>query len=232
MTPSCIGIVGGMSPQSTSLYYQTIIARHVRERGDHAYPRIVISSVSFQQYITWQNAGDWKAIAAGLDLEFKAIAAAGATFGLLAVNTMHKVLPDLHSPIPVLSVIDAVAGSASRQGHARVGLTGTRTTMRDGFYTRALQAHGLGVVVPSEEEQDVLHRIIYEELIVGNFRPESRARFAQIAHHLAERGAEAILLGCTELELLVTDLDIPLLRSTAIHAELAWEIAVGQRELP
>jgi aspartate racemase len=234
MTPKTIGIVGGMSPESSVLYYQTIVRRHLTERGDHFYPRIVLASVSFGRYIALQHAGDWAEIASGLAGELRAVAAAGADFALFASNTMHKVLPGTHPPLPVLSIFDAVAREAKRLGVTRLGLTGTRFTMADGFYARGLEARGLQVVVPEPAEQDEIHRSIYEELIAGRVLPASRARFGEIALALASRGADAVLLGCTELELLTADasLPMPLLPTAALHAGFAWEIAVGAASMP
>ncbi len=234
MQPKTIGIVGGMSPESTVLYYQTIVRRHLAERGDHLYPRIVLASVSFGRYIELQHAGDWAGVAAGLAGEFRALAAAGADFALLAANTMHKVLGETNPPLPVLSIYDAVAREAKRSGRTRLGLTGTRFTMEDGFYARGLEARGLDVVVPAPAERAEIHRIIYEELIAGRVLPASRARFTEIAHALAARGADAVLLGCTELEILMANaaLAVPLLPSAALHANLAWEIAVGAAPMP
>jgi aspartate racemase len=234
MKPKTIGIVGGMSPESTVLYYQTIVRRHFSERSDHFYPRIVLASVSFGRYIELQHAGDWAGVAAGLAGEFRAVAAAGADFALLAANTMHKVLADTNAPLPVLSVFDAAAREAKRLGCTRLGLTGTRFTMSDGFYARGLEARGLGVVLPELAEQDEIHRIIYEELIAGRLLPASRARMSEIAHSLAARGADAVLLGCTELEILMANavLPMPVLPTAALHAGYAWEVAVGAAALP
>ncbi|HMA37840.1 MAG TPA: amino acid racemase [Chloroflexia bacterium] len=228
-----IGIVGGMSPESTVTYYQHIVRRQEAVDRDHRYPRIVITSVSFQQYIDWQHAGAWDQIAAGLEQECRALAAAGADFALLATNTMHKVLPQIHSPLPIFSILDAVSTAAHQQGIRRVGLTGTGFTMGDGFYQAGLEARGLSVVLPSAPEQARIHRIIYDELITGQVTPAAVAEFQTIAARLGAQGAEAVLLACTELELLTraTPLSVPTLDGTAIHAQAAWEIATGRRSL-
>ncbi len=230
MPTKTIGIVGGMSPESTVLYYQTIVRRHFAERGDHFYPRIVLASVSFGRYVELQHVGDWAALAEGLAAELRALTAAGADFALVASNTMHKVLPDARSALSVLSVFDAVAREARRLGVRRLGLTGTRFTMADGFYARGLASRGLEIVVPEAAEQEEIHRIIYEELIGGRIVPSSRTRLTEIARALSARGAEALLLGCTELEILMAGaaLEMPLLPTAALHANLAWEIAVGE----
>jgi aspartate racemase len=232
--PLTIGIVGGMSPQSTITYYQQILRRHEAMLHNHGYPRLVIASVSFQQYIDWQHAGAWDRVAAELQGEFQAVAAAGADFAILATNTMHKVLPQIASPVPVLHILDAVAEQAAASGVRSVGLTGTGFTMADGFYAAGLESRGLGVVLPTADEQAAIHRIIYDELIRGEIVPASVAEFTAIGQGLMARGADAVLLACTELELLTrpAPLPMPVLDTTQIHADTAWEIAVGRRPLP
>jgi len=214
-------------------YYQRIVRRQEAERHDHRYPRMVIASVSFQQYMDWQHAGAWDQIAIGLEGEFRALAAAGADFAILATNTMHKVLPQIHSPLPVLSILDAVSAVARERGIRHVGLTGTRFTMSDGFYQAGLESRGLAVLLPSPAEQAAIHHTIYEELIVGRVTPAAVAEFRATAQHLVDRGAEAVLLACTELELLTRaePLPVPTLDGTAIHADAAWDIATGRRSL-
>ncbi len=165
--PLTIGIIGGMSPESTVIYYQNIIRKHQAEFGDHGYPRIVIGSVSFQQFIDWQHRGDWSRIAEELTNEFHAVAKAGVDFTILATNTMHKVLPQIDSPVPVLSILDAVAHYAKSNGIKSVGLTGTRFTMSDGFYTEGLESRGLSVFLPAESEQERIHNIIYDDVAAG-----------------------------------------------------------------
>ncbi len=226
-----IGIVGGMSPESTVIYYRRIVHKHQEVFGDHSYPRVVIASVSFQQYIEWQHEQDWDAIARGLEGEFRGVAAAGADFALLATNTMHKVLPDISSPVPVLNIMDVVARHALGRGLHRLGLTGTLFTMNDGFYARGLEERGLGVVLPDSAHQERIHRIIYDELIAGRVEPASVEEFATIAAALSRRGAEAILLGCTELGLLTEAGAFPVevIDSTMLHADAAWELSVSAR---
>jgi aspartate racemase len=223
-----IGIVGGTSPESTIHYYQYIVRRHQQEYGDHSYPRIVIASVSFQPYIDWQHAGQWDRVAAGLEGECRAVAAAGADFALLAANTMHKVLPQIDSPIPMLSILDAVADAARAGGYGRLGLTGTRFVMSDGFYAQGLEERGIGVTLPDAAQQNAIHAIIYAELIAGIVSENAVSRFGEICADLIARGAEAILLACTELELLTRGRNLPYtaLDSAAIHAEAAWRAAI------
>ncbi|HEV8537800.1 MAG TPA: amino acid racemase [Bacteroidota bacterium] len=229
--PLTIGIVGGTSPESTISYYRHIIRAHESKFHDHSYPRIVISSVSFQQYIDWQTRSEWDRVAKGLEEEMRALAAAGADFAMLAANTMHKVLPQIKRSIPVLSVLDAVGSYAREKGVRCVGLTGTKYTMSArGFYVEGLEQRGLDVVLPEGPEQDIVHRIIFEELIVGTVLPASVDAFYGIMRDLSGRGADAVLLGCTELDLLTTGRNAPidLIDSARVHAEAAWDVAMSR----
>lgn len=231
--PLSIGIVGGMSPQSTFPYYQLIIQRHLQQRRDHAYPRIVIASVSFGPYIKWQHDGDWAAIGRNLAREFRAVAAAGADFAVLATNTMHKVLPAIRSPIPVLSILDVVGEHCRGLGIRTVGLTGTKFTMTDGFYQKGLEDQGLRVLIPPPNDITALHSIIYDELVAGVVKPGSQQKFVHLAERLVNRGAGAVLLACTELEMLrgPATAHLALVDTTQLHAYAAWEVAVGLKSL-
>lgn len=233
-TPRTIGIVGGMSPESTVTYYQHIVHRHQAEFHDHRYPRILVASVSFQEYMDWQHSGDWLSVARGLEKEFHSLAAAGAEFAVLATNTMHKVLPDCSSPIPILTIFQAVASDAAKQGWRTLGLTGTKFTMNADFYRDALTKAGMRVVLPEPKDREEINRMIYSELIEGVVRKESVGEFQRIRKRLMEHGADTVLLGCTELQMLVSDDDsgTPVLDSARAHADMAWRIAVGKEELP
>lgn len=231
---ACIGMIGGMSPQSTITYYRTIIDLHFSAVGDHSYPRILIGSIPFQPVNDACHEGDWVGIRDLVQVEGDALAAAGADFLMILANTPHKVVPDLSLPVPLLTVYDAVAKTAKGVGFRKIGLTGTGFTMSDGFYQAALEERGLEVVLPSEEDRETIHRIIYDELVSGLVRPESQEAFAGISLRLAESGADVVLLGCTELELLTRDrpLEVPSLDTTFVHAEAAWKQATGRAEYP
>lgn len=228
-TPLTIGVVGGMSPESTLAYYKHIVRAHVAARGDHGYPRIVIASVSFQRYVDWQHAGAWDDIARALDGELAALAAAGADFAVIAANTMHKVVPKLGSKLPLLHVLDAVAEEAKRRGVRRLGLTGTGFTMNDGFYASGLEARGFQVLLPEAAERDAIHRMIYDDLIAGRVRPEAVSRFGAIAGDLRRRGAESVLLACTELILVAPPPEeTPWIDTAEVHALAAWRRALRE----
>jgi len=231
--PLTIGIVGGISPESTGTYYKRIVERHRAERGDHAYPRIVIASVTFATYLEWQHAGKWERIGRALEQELQSLKSAGADFALIGANTMHKALPSIRLALPVLSVLDAVGAHAKAKGIASLGLTGTRFTMSDGFYARGLEERGVAAVVPDAAEQEAIQRIIFEELVRGRVERESVARFAEIARGLVRRGAQAVLLACTELGMLTRGggVDAPTVDTLELHADAAWEVAMGLKPL-
>lgn len=230
----CIGIIGGMSPQSTVTYYQTIVRLHHEATGSHDYPRVLIGSIPFQPISDACHDGDWETVRQLVQAEGDALVAGGADFLLIAANTIHKVLPDLRLSRPLLTIYDAVAVAAEEGDFSRLGLAGTRFTMADGFYQEALEARGLGVVLPTDEDQDTIHRIIYEELVLGTVTGPSREAFSAIGGRLVEAGAEAVLLACTELELLTREgsLGVPVLDTTLAHARAAWEQATGRTEYP
>ncbi len=228
-----IGLIGGMSWESTVPYYRQI-NETVKERlgGLHS-ARIVLYSVDFHQIERLQHAGDWDGAGALLAAAARALAAAGADFLVLCTNTMHKVAPAIEAavPIPLFHIADPTAAAIKRQGHAVVGLLGTRFTMEQEFYRERLRRrHGLEVLVPPEAERELVHRVIYEELCLGRVVPESRAQYRRIMAGLAAQGAQAIILGCTEISLLVDagDAGVPLFDTTAIHARAAAVHALEQ----
>lgn len=227
---SCIGIIGGMSPQSTVTYYQTIIDLHYAEFGEHSYPRIVIGSIPFKPVEDLSHGGDWDGITALVQDEGDALTAAGADFLIISANTIHKVIPGLAFSRPLLTVYDAVKRAADETGCRSLGLTGTSFTMADGFYRDALEERGLKVILPATADQDVIHQIIYGELVRGEVVPESVRKFGEIGERLIEAGAEKVLLGCTELEMLTREgsVTVPFLDTAFTHAKAAWEQATGQ----
>jgi aspartate racemase len=227
-----IGILGGMSPESTIEYYQTITRSYTAQFGDYAYPEVLIFSVSFQQYVDWPNQDRWDLVAQGLVEAGRSLQAAGADVLLIATNTMHLVIDQVRDSVdvPVLSMLDVVADACLARGMSCVGLLGTRFTMEKRFYQDALARKGLAVLVPDSDERERVNRVIYDELVAGEIRAESRAEFVSIIQHLAARGAEGVILGCTEIPLLVhdTDVDLPLLDTTVLHAQAALDYALGK----
>ena len=227
-----IGILGGMSPESTAEYYQHITRTYTERFGDHNYPEIVIYSVRFQPYIEWQRTGRWALIAAGLREAARRLAAAGAELIVIATNTMHMVFDEVQAgvDVPMLSLLEAVGDEIQARGMRTVGLLGTRYTMELPFYPRALGQRGISVLAPAGADVDYINDVIYNELINGQIREPSRAGFLRIIGELTARGAEGIILGCTEIPLLVNERDAGalLLDTTAIHAEAALRRALGE----
>jgi aspartate racemase len=226
-----IGILGGTTPESTVMYYQRITREYVRRFGDHGYPEILIYSVSFQRYVEWMAAGDWDALAGGAAAGLRALTDAGAELGLVATNTFHIVFDRIASavPIPLLSILDVVADRLAALGCRRPALLGTKTTMSGSFYPARLAASGIEAIAPEPSEQTKIDRIIFEELSNGRTSAESKAKLMGIAERLvAESGADAIILGCTELPLLVAegDMRVPVLDTTTLHADAALEAAL------
>jgi aspartate racemase len=200
-----IGILGGLTPESTVTYYQRIVHRYQQCNGDHGYPEIVIYSVTFQQFEDWMEAERWDAVFDGLIGGLQRLAAAGADFAVMATNTMHILFDRLErsSPIPVLSIVESTADAIERAGLGTVGLLGTRFTMEKAFYREGLARRGIASLVPDRDERADIHRIIMEELSTGMIRESSRHRYVGIIERLVEAGAEGIVLGCTEIPLLV-----------------------------
>ncbi|WP_323065950.1 aspartate/glutamate racemase family protein [Aeromonas jandaei] len=227
----CIGLLGGMSWESTVSYYQAL-NRGVRAKlgGLHS-ARVLLNSVDFAEIERLQHAGDWPATARLLAAEARKLQDGGADFLLIGTNTMHKVAPEIEVAIdiPLLHIADATARRLQADGIKRVGLLGTRFTMEQDFYKGRLQTHfGLEVLVPAEAERERVHRIIYDELCLGEIRDASRAEYLAIIAGLAAAGAEAVILGCTEIALLVGEAQaaVPLYDTTAIHAEAAVTLAL------
>ena len=227
-----IGLLGGMSWESTVPYYR-IINETVKARlgGLHS-AKIVLYSVDFQEIERLQQCGDWQAAGDLLGQAARALSAAGAEFLVLCTNTMHKVAPAIEqaASLPMLHIADATADEIKRAGFSRVGLLGTRFTMEQAFYKdRLSDAHGLTVYVPSQPDRDEVHRIIYDELCLGQLRADSRATYRRIIDSLVDQGAEAVILGCTEIALLIdpSDTRVPLFDTAAIHARKAAEFALA-----
>jgi len=220
-----IGLLGGMSWESTELYYRLINQETKRIRGGlHSAP-IAMVSVDFQEIERLQNDDDWDSAAELLAESARHVESAGADFLLICTNTMHRVADAIEAAIdiPLLHLADATANEIRAAGIRTVGLLGTRFTMEQDFYTGRLEKHGLRVVVPPQEDRDLVHRVIYEELCLGTVNAASRDEFLRIIEELIAAGAEAVIEGCTEIGLLVKPehTDASLFDTTAIHARHA-----------
>ena len=227
----CIGLIGGMSWESTVLYYQHINQGIKAALGGLHSAKLVLVSVDFAEIERLQHAGAWHEAGEVLAQAAQTLARAGADCIVLCTNTMHKLAPQIQAAvdIPLLHIGDATARAILNQDIGKVALLGTAFTMEQEFYRARLQAHGLEVLLPDAAERADVHRIIYQELCLGEVKAESRARYVSIMLRLVEQGAEAIILGCTEIVMLVGDVDVgvPLFDTTAIHAEAAVAFALG-----
>nr|WP_315401559.1 aspartate/glutamate racemase family protein [uncultured Duganella sp.] len=226
-----IGIIGGLSPESTVSYYLHITRSYVRRFGRDSYPEIVIYSVNLDQYHVWRAAGRWDLIAADMvDIAHK-LRAAGADVGLIATNTMHKVFDEVQggSPLPLLHILEPTIAEIKSRGARRVGLLGTKFTMSETFYKQRLIDHGITPVVPDEADQARIHAIIVDELVRGVLSEESKRFYLQVVGKLVAEGAEGVILGCTEIALLINQADCatPLFDTTTLHAEAALQLAIS-----
>ncbi|QKE33958.1 aspartate/glutamate racemase family protein [Vibrio fluvialis] len=226
-----IGMIGGMSWESTLNYYKAINEGVKAELGGLNSAQICLYSVNFEPIEKLQHEGKWDETAQLLAQAAKSVEAGGADFLLICTNTMHKVAPEIEAQIsiPILHIADATAKQLQQDGIERVGLLGTRFTMEQEFYKGRLQQQfGIDVLIPDAEQRQQVHRVIYEELCLGTIRPESRAQYVEIVEDLHRRGAQAVILGCTEIALLIQqhDTDVPLYDTTKIHAEQAVQLAL------
>lgn len=227
-----IGMIGGMSWESTASYYKAL-NEGVKDRlgGLHS-AKICLYSVNFDEIEKLQHQGKWSETASILSQAAKSVERGGADFLMICTNTMHKVVPEIESQIsiPILHIADATAESVIRDGIKKVGLLGTRFTMEQDFYKgRISEKFGIEVVVPTTDEQTVVHDIIYQELCLGKINSESRESYLKIIANLYAQGAQAVILGCTEIALLVkqSDTTVPLYDTTEIHAAHGVEWALG-----
>jgi aspartate racemase len=222
-----IGLLGGMSWESSAEYYRVVNER-VRERlgGLHS-AHCVLYSVDFAEIERMQVEGRWDDAAAVLNEAAQALVRAGAEIVVLCTNTMHKVADQLD--VPLLHLADTTAAAVRRAGLRRVGLLGTAFTMEKDFYTGRLTELGLDVLVPDADDRATVHRVIYDELVLGVVRDESRQAYREVIARLVERGAEGVILGCTEIELLLAQSDstVPVFPTARLHAELAVDLALG-----
>ncbi len=228
-----IGLIGGMSWESSAQYYR-IINEAVRERlgGVHS-ARSLMLSVDFGEVERLQHASEWDALAALMVDAARSLERGGADFILICTNTMHRMAGEVAASVgvPLIHIADPTAAEITRRGHVRVGLLGTAFTMEQDFYKgRLASRHGLEVLVPGEPDRATVHRIIYDELVAGRVNPVSRAEYRAVIARLVERGAEAIILGCTEIMLLVRpeDSSVPLYDTTTLHALAAVELALTE----
>ncbi len=228
-----IGLIGGMSWESSLEYYRIVNQTTKAKLGGLHSAKCVLYSVDFAEIEILQHQGRWQESAHVLSEAAGGLEKCGADFIVLCTNTMHKVADDIqaHINIPFLHIADATAKQINRSGINKVGLLGTRFTMEEDFYkNRLTQKYGLEVIIPNANAREIVHRVIFDELVVGEIRQDSRKKYLDIIQHLIDGGAEGIILGCTEIGLLVRDGDCrePLFDTTRIHAVAAVEYALAE----
>ena len=226
-----IGLVGGMSWHSTATYYRLINEQVAARLGGHASARISLQSLDFAEVRDCQERGDWAASAALLADAARRCQAGGAELVGLCTNLMHKNFPALEAAVsvPAVHIADAVAVVARREGWSTLGLLGARWVMEETFYADRLRSHGLDVLVPEGEDRTLVHDVIYDELVLGVVRDESRAAYVDVVRRLVDRGAGGVVLGCTEIELLIgpADVPVPVFATTRLHALAAVDFALS-----
>lgn len=225
-----IGILGGLTPESTITYYMHIVHRYYELQGDHGYPETIIYGVSFQQYEDWMNKEDWDSIEVALLERLKDLKRTGVDFAVIATNTMHILFDRLQAQIdmPLISIVDATAEAIKKHGFKRVGLIGTQFSMTKPFYREGLAKHGIDIVTPCKADRDYIVKVIFEELSIGKFTEESRRGYLKVIDKLVARGAEGIVLGCTEIPLLIRQKDtmVKVFDTATVHAEKALMYAI------
>lgn len=227
-----IGVLGGMSWESSLEYYRLLNELAKTRLGGLHSARIVMVSVDFAEVEAMQMAGDWDAATRFMIESALQVELGGADFLVIATNTMHRMADAVQAElsIPLLHIADATADAIKAQGLSRIGLLGTRFTMEQDFYRgRLVSHHGLDVLVPDEPGRTTVHNVIYEELVVGDIRPESRQAYRAIIDDLVGQGAQGIILGCTEIGLLVKpeDSPVPVFDTTNVHAAAAVDLALA-----
>ncbi|PAF53011.1 aspartate racemase [Helicobacter sp. 13S00482-2] len=220
-----IGLLGGMSWESTAIYYQIINTVIKEELGDLHSAKVLLYSVDFQEIQEYQKCGEWEKSARVLANAALNLQKAGADFIVICSNTMHKVLPQISQNIciPILHIAEVTAKELQKKNILKVGLLGTKYTLQQGFYKDKLIANGIEVIIPDEDDIEIINHIIYDELCVGVVSENSKSQYLHIIKKLSGKGAEGIILGCTEIGLLISqkDTELPIFDTTYIHANQA-----------
>ena len=225
-----IGLVGGLSPESTAHYYEIICREYNRKFGGLNFPEMTIESLNLQTLVERFNVNDWSGVAAILLQALERLQRSGAQFAAILANTPHNAYELIRdqTPLPIVTIMDATAAALVSDNRKKVGLLGTRPTMEFGFFQKHFHSRGVDTLVPLESDRRELDRIIWDELSHGVIKPESRALARSMLDRLKKDGAEAAVLGCTELCLLITPKDspVPLYDTTELHAKAILSFAL------
>ncbi len=234
-TARTVGVLGGMSPESTAVYYEEIVAGVNDALGGHAAAPIALYSVDFAEMESMVHDDRWDEVGASLAERAKQVERAGAEFLVMATNTMHRVADriDAALDIPFVHIVDPVADAATAERIDTLGVLGTETTTGSAFYRDRFHANDIDTVVPDAAAREELDRVIFEELVHGEVREESRQWTLSVIDDLCERGADGVVFGCTEIELLLDAAEVPVavFDTTALHVERAVELCLGERPL-
>lgn len=227
-----IGLIGGMSWESSAEYYRLINQGMKSRLGGHRNARSIMATVCFEEIKHLQHEGRWDELGQQMQQAARQVVAGGADFVVLCTNTMHRVAPAIEAvlDVPFLHIVDPTAEALRQAGIQRVGLLGTRFTMEQDFYRQRMEdRHGIKVLVPEDAERDIVHDVIYDELCHGIVRDASRAAYQQIIAGLQAEGAQGVILGCTEIMLLIGPQDsaLPVFDTTALHAMAAVDMAIA-----
>ena len=231
-----IGLIGGMSWESTAEYYRIINETVKRRQGGHHSAKILLYSVNFSEIESLQRKGEWQESTEIMCDAARRVERGGADCLLICTNTMHKMAPEVQSAvnIPLLHIADATAVEVKKKGIESIGLLGTKYTMEEDFYKgRLVENYGLEVVIPQKNDRNIINQVIYHELCMGKIQKESKNEFVRIIKDMDATGAEGVILGCTEISLLIKPEDSPLslFDTTAIHASAAVEFALGDDDM-
>jgi aspartate racemase len=226
-----IGIIGGLSPESTVTYYLNITRKYVEQFGDYGYPEIIIYSVNLENYHVWRAENRWDKITDDLISVAQKLKIAGADFGIIATNTMHIVFDKMQSKtdLTFIHILEPTIKAIHKFKVKKVGLLGTKFTMSESFYKDELSKNGITPIVPNFEQQEIVHRIIVEELVRGIITEESKKLYIEIIENLILLGAEGIILGCTEIPLLISqkDCNVPTFDTAVLHSDAALFFSIS-----
>lgn len=226
-----IGLIGGMSWESSAEYYRIINEEVKSELGGLHSAKCLLYSVDFEEIERFQAEGRWDEAGKRLGYAAYSLEKAGADFIVICTNTMHKVVKDIEARIniPVLHIADATANQITKSNLHTVGLLGTKYTMEQDFYKARIKSNGINILIPDELEREMINKVIFEELCLGNIKQSSRNDYKEVINHLINQGAEGIILGCTEIGMLVKqeDSEVPLFDTAEIHAMEAVHKALG-----
>lgn len=227
-----IGLIGGMSWESTIEYYRIMNSEAARVLGSLHSARVLMESYDFEEIAKIQKDGEWDAVSEIIADSAANLIKAGADFIVIAANTTHKIAPSVQEKIgdvPILHIADSTAKEILKHGYNKVALLGTKYTMQEDFYIEKLVSYGISVITPEFDAQDEIHRIIFEELCKGIFKDQSKETLETIISRCKRHGAQAVILGCTELPNIIKEGDLPVFNTTEIHALAAVEFALRKK---